>query len=288
MSVNHYRVFCETDGKFEYLWSESDPTDCPINSSHTIDTDKTTIIERIKTTKIEIKEESIETGGHFACLTNLITCDANSTAQSITILPMPISALVTIFVSSAANEGDAVSLSINPNKTIGILTATTPGTANAWTSQNYTVGTTVVYSDKLYTCIKDTVANDSPTNIVYWARGYGLSVSPTVAQYAKIGFYLTLDNGNVATDVGRVISINATNNYIYVENNISQVYGFGTVAKLNVYVFRDFIIGPANEYTIGMSKIGGSYIPADTPIVVTYHNNSSSNKTLVGRLEYLY
>lgn len=35
MSV-YYRIFCETDEKWEYKWGPGEPTECPTNATHTI------------------------------------------------------------------------------------------------------------------------------------------------------------------------------------------------------------------------------------------------------------
>lgn len=45
--VHKYRVWCDTDGKYVTVWGESEPTSCPENTGHTIDTTKTTILQTI-------------------------------------------------------------------------------------------------------------------------------------------------------------------------------------------------------------------------------------------------
>lgn len=47
-TVNKYRVRCLTDNKYEEVWAEQEPTVCPINTVHTIDTTLTTIIDTVK------------------------------------------------------------------------------------------------------------------------------------------------------------------------------------------------------------------------------------------------
>ena len=32
----YYRIYCETDSKWEYLWSNSEPTTCPTNAGHSV------------------------------------------------------------------------------------------------------------------------------------------------------------------------------------------------------------------------------------------------------------
>jgi len=46
MNLYKYRVYCSTDSKHEYTWvdeADGEPTTCPTNTSHTIDTSKTVI-----------------------------------------------------------------------------------------------------------------------------------------------------------------------------------------------------------------------------------------------------
>lgn len=46
-SVYKYRIWCDTDSKYVETWAEVEPTDCPENNGHTIDSTKTTILETI-------------------------------------------------------------------------------------------------------------------------------------------------------------------------------------------------------------------------------------------------
>jgi len=45
MSLDYYRIWCVTDGKYEYEWSETEPTVCPVNPAHTIDPTKTAVVD---------------------------------------------------------------------------------------------------------------------------------------------------------------------------------------------------------------------------------------------------
>ncbi len=46
-AVYKYRVWCVTDSKYVEVWAEEEPTTCPENNGHTIDPDKTTIVEEL-------------------------------------------------------------------------------------------------------------------------------------------------------------------------------------------------------------------------------------------------
>lgn len=45
MSVDRYRIRCLTDNKYEYEWSETEPTVCPVNPAHVIDAAATAAID---------------------------------------------------------------------------------------------------------------------------------------------------------------------------------------------------------------------------------------------------
>jgi len=44
-TVYKYRVWCNTESGWQYVWAEEEPTVCPNNTGHTIDSDKTSISE---------------------------------------------------------------------------------------------------------------------------------------------------------------------------------------------------------------------------------------------------
>jgi len=43
--VNQFRVWCETDNQWEFVWTDTEPAVCPVNGTHTITLDKTSIIK---------------------------------------------------------------------------------------------------------------------------------------------------------------------------------------------------------------------------------------------------
>ena len=163
--------------------------------------------------------------------------------------------------------------------------------ATIWSSQNYTEGQGVIYNNKVYTCILDTVNNEEPTNITYWQHGLRIPVSQTVIDNTSIGYLIKLDNFTNNDDVERIIKIDTVNNYIYVETNPTNSYSAAspTYVRQNVYTIRNYEIGNPWEHEIGASKIGGCYIPANVLITIEYVNKSvTTDKVLIGRVEYLY
>jgi hypothetical protein len=44
--LNKYRVWCNTQSKYEFTWDEAAPTSCPTNGAHSIDSSKTSIVQK--------------------------------------------------------------------------------------------------------------------------------------------------------------------------------------------------------------------------------------------------
>ena len=58
--VNKYRLWCETEQAYVYTWGEEEPTLCPNNSAHTIDSSKTAIDATIGNQNVVISEYTDE------------------------------------------------------------------------------------------------------------------------------------------------------------------------------------------------------------------------------------
>lgn len=292
-TIFKYKIYCATDDTYEYVFSQTEPSTCPTNTSHTIIPEKTVVVDTIDSTSVSVKEESTQTGGNFGCTTLNVTSNAHSIDSISVSWPFPISALCVQFVSTESHRGSFIDMSVGKNTIIGYLTSNI-SPATSWSSQNYSLGDKVIFTDtigsRVYTCIKDTVSNESPTNKIYWILGYELSVSSTVVNITYIGYYIKLFDGVNNDDVGRVLFKNISTNKIYVELNPSHSFSASspTYIRQSVYILKNYEIQEPWEHNIGQSKIGGAYIPADISITIDFTNNSDSSQTILGRVEYLY
>lgn len=294
-TIYHYRLKCTTDNKNEFVWSDTVPTTCPINTSHTIDTSSIVVVGKKNDNELSIKEETTPTGGHFSTHTVHIDAAQNTTTPYVIKFPFPISALMVSFVSEETHRADSISLIVGKNAIIGAIT-TNITAKNAWISQNYVVNDEVRYDDgngyKNYICILNTVSNEVPTNTIYWSVStLSIDVSLTVIQNTALGYYVNINDGINEDNVGRVTKVDTINNKIEVEFSTinNYLYIMPTYILNSVYMFKDYEIGPPWEHTIGESKIGGSSVPTNMPITIEYTNISpSTNKVLIGRVEYLY
>jgi len=291
-----YRVRCTTHNKFEtWVLKSTDPvpTTCPSNTAHTIDTAATTIVDTISDNVVKIREESTPTGGHYHTTTLKITADGGTTGSATMSWPHPISALALDFISIDAQKGDFIDVVIGENTIVGAITANV-SSASAWSAQNYVVGDIVTYThpvfgSRVYTCMTDTVSNDLPTNIMYWRHGLEVSVSQTVIDYTKIGFYIQLFDGTNVDNLKRVLYVDTENKKIYLESNTTNSYSAATptYVQRSVYVVKDYEMGAGWEHIFGRSKIGGNYIPADIVVRVIYTNNGVSTQDIIGQVEIL-
>jgi hypothetical protein len=248
--VNQYKIWCTTDTKWEYVWGTTTPTTCPTNTAHTVDTNSVAIHKTIGEPFVTVKEEEVPTGGHFRAETIHITAGNYEDKSVDFIWPIPISVLSIIVHPTSGMEGDDITVRVAPDTTVGVLTATGATGANV------------------------------------------LDVSSTVTDNIKVGYHACLagHTGAIA-DLGRVTDVNAAQGQITTEFPVTG-WDFApalTAVVQNVYMMHHHEIPTsAIPFPVGNSKIGASYIPANTTVRATYHNSSTGTKDFVATVEYLY
>jgi len=163
--------------------------------------------------------------------------------------PHPITALTTTVQTTPDLIDDTVEVTVAPGTVIGVLAG------------NISPGTSVI------------------------------PVSSTVLQYLSIGFYVTINDLVNTDNLGRVISIDTVNSTMTIETATihSFVASSPCYIKMGVKYVDNWVIGPSTQYIIGEGKVGGTYIPANKIIRISYTNNSpSATKNLYAILEFLY
>lgn len=113
-----------------------------------------------------------------------------------------------------------------------------------------------------------------------------LHVSDSVFTQAniKIGYYITV-NGQ---DLGRIIKKDKTNLTITIENPLKTDLIPGTYIMFTVKIVPNWRFNASGFCSVGESKIGASYIPANTKMRMIYHNNSGKSKWFVISIDYMY
>lgn len=251
-TINKYRINCTTDGD-TFVWAETEPTTCPVNTSHTIVSADTTIVDLNEPDVMTIKEESTPTQGFYRFQGYKHSIPAsdpvgNVSTNAVT-FPFPTSIINGWFYASESQVGDRVDAVIGENTIVGTITAN--------------------------------VANTDTT----------LNVSSTVIDNAEVGWDINLFNGVVSEDLGRVLSKDVGNSQIIVENGAVNNFNAAppTYVRLAVNTIDCMHINVPNvRYAFAEKKLGGRYLPANTTINIKYTNNEGNAKSFVYNLEYLY
>lgn len=291
--VYQYRYKCDTENKYIYDLLFDEPTQCKNGAGHTIR--DINIFAEYNQNVTKILEEHVPTGGNYQTTTLNMNIPAGSTVTNGLWFPIPISALTVHFATGESHRGDIINGTAVKDAITGNITSdVTPATG--WTGINYVEGDSVTYNispfgEITYTCHTDTVSSELPTDDQYWTHGFRVEVSQTVIDNAMVGYYIKLNNFSTSDDLKRIISIDANNNYLYLEKNPTNSYSAATptYVQMSVYTIKDYQFGEPGEHDLGGSKIGGSHIPKFKQICIEYINGSTGiDKNIVGRIEYLY
>lgn len=196
------------------------------------------------------EEPGQRTGGHYLGLGLKHEVPAGVDTQSSTTYsyPIPIGLIDFEYVVESNMQGDELCILVAPDTTIGAITA------------DVTAGDTVI------------------------------NVSPTVTANTKIGYKLDLDDGTNVDELGIVTAINVVGGTVTMET--AAVNNFlaatPTYVKQSIFLAKDVRLNGSAPMDMGSAKIGASYLPANTPWKIIYHNKEGSAKTFSGILEILY
>lgn len=250
--LNKWRIYCETDAIYEYIWVSDDdpnPTTCPTNTSHTITSSLTRIVETREPSVVTISQESTKTGSHYEWVSIQFDAIANTTTTYTFSYPYAINILSAMVQTGVENKGDTLSWYMTKDSVIGTITS-------------------------------DVAAEDTVIN-----------VSSTVTDTIHVGFMVNLYDG-VNTDIcGRVVLTDADAGTITVSIASTQIFLAVTPTYVRMTVpFLDKVeMGHPSRWQIGDSKINSSYVPADTIATCEYTNNhETQDKRATMYMEILY
>jgi len=227
----------------------TEPTTCPTDTAHTINLSSIAITDIVTSQLVEIKEETVPTGGHYQATTKAVTANGIETTSTDFTWSHPISVLDLCMQPQPENKGDMVSLLVSPDTMMGPISSdvSVGGTQVTLTAPQIAVL-------KLGYCVK----LDDDTNT---------------------------DDVGVITDINTstnvvTFSTPTTNAFLAAAP---------TFLLMTIQVLKDFeLYNTAVPINVGGAKIGGSYVPADTIVRVVYQSNSVGTKKLVTIVEYLY
>lgn len=247
-TIYKYRVYCNSDTRYETAWGETEPLTCPVNTNHTIDRSKTVIIDTITQSIVQIKDEDIATGGNYQCATILLEAPPHTTTTKDVSWPYPVSVFSITFNTSPDHEGTILNSIAAPDATIGAIVAPLPANCNT------------VYA--------------SSTVFNYISIGFHMKVTDGINS-DDLGEVLAIDKvHNKITTMYKT-----THNY----SPLSPTY-----VQMTVYRIKDFIFGPAGKYTVGKVRLVGAPIPANIIIRTMYENNTDKYLKLMAQVQIAY
>lgn len=249
--IYKYRINCQTDG-YVYTWDETEPTKCPIDTSHTITTSDTAVIEIRDPEVVTIKEETTKTNGIYKSKGYCIPIPSgnvgNVTIESVK-YKLPINLMNAWFFANEAHKSDEITVKIAANTIIGSITGNIPS------------GESII------------------------------PVSQSVFDNSYTGYDIGLYNGISSEHLGMLMSHDSVNGNITVENPTSLTWNTSpltTYVRMTPILIDHCIINSEGKYMFAEKKIGGKYFPENTPIEVNYTNNTGNAKNFVFTLEFLY
>jgi hypothetical protein len=246
--VKLWRVYCNDESAFFQVWSPTEPTACPNNVAHTIDPDKTTVIDKISKSEVQIQEELVSTQGIYRYQGYKYTIPAG-TVGDITVLNLewdyPITLLNGHFDASLDQVGDVIDGWVVPNTPIGYTTAAVN--------------------------IGDTLIN----------------VSSTVLQYIYIGYTVKITDGVNTVELGECIAKDIVNNTITVQTASSIAFSPGAYVQIIVKVVDQNYVATNDRYEFAKKKVGGKTLN-DCKFQINYKNNTGLAKDFSFGLEFMY
>lgn len=250
-AIYKYRVYCITEADYIETWAMTEPTVCPNVNTDTIDQTSWTIVDKVSEEVVQVKEEDTPTGGHFIaeCLDFDVPASAGDHNFDLS-WPINIAILSTSVAATDGNVGDKIEVMGSPDTVIGGITA------------DVNVGDTTI------------------------------NVQPTIFAYAKVGYNVSLlnaSNGQIS-QLGRILSMDPVAGTVIMETASDKAHSAAapTYFRITVCRIHNFRFAISGLYTIGVAKIGASYLPANTPVRVIYNNVDGLAKKLAFYVEYLY
>lgn len=123
-TVNKYRIWCNTEADYVYSWSETEPTTCPTDPAHSINTSLTTIVDTVETSRVIVEDYTV---GYFETSHVVMNIPVGTPGdiEEIDIeWPMDILLWRTILKPTSDMIGDFITVVAGPETTIGVAAAT--------------------------------------------------------------------------------------------------------------------------------------------------------------------
>lgn len=251
LTVKKYNCYCLVEEKFVSTWADSVPKVCPNNKDHPIDENNIAILDSMNTQSVFIQGKAY---------------DANKIG------------------GQYFYHGNILNIGVD-DITFQDVLFKIPSTIFGLTFMSSEVhrGDFIDITVNPNTLCGTITAPVNPGDTV-------INMDANVLNNMKLGWYLTLDNGQGTTnDLGMILDINAVEGTVTVDKPAKTNFApWLTMVQFTIYMVKDFAITEPTLYSIGYGGQAGVDVPGGTVFRMVYHNNSEIAKVLSYRFEYFY
>lgn len=253
-TIYQWRIYCNVEATFKFVWSETAPTTCPTDTGHSVNPLSVSEVGVLSDESIQIKDIIYPPGpvtllsGRYRAKTHAFDALASTTTTSTFSLPYPIALLSGKLITDATANGDIVSMDAGANTTLGAITASLIAT--------------------------DTVIPLS---------GVTLALPQLI-----IGAFVRLTDGTNTTPYLIVIAKSSTD--ITVSAPVGYIFSHltPTYLQIKVVIADEIELAGDGIYTFGTRTVAKSYIPANTNLRVIYNNTHGTDRRVSVFYEYYY
>jgi hypothetical protein len=265
-SVTEYRIYCTTQGAWQYVWGTVPPTTCPTDTAHAVNPNSVQEVQVVSSTKIEVEQVAVDPAGgaspagYFRFMTTRYTAAAavSPTVPTTTVhdfsYPYPVAIATLGRMSAQAEYGNSMSLYVLPlDPTADFLTA------------SVAIGATTI------------------------------SVAGTIFAAVKVGFHIFLGTGSMTEAnfltyeaLGDVLSFDATALTVTFETPCVAAYAPGTLVYLALCPLKDAVIGHAAYRTPGENTLGSTFLKANNVVRAVYTNHVEAPVDVITDVQCFY
>ena len=233
-SINKYRIYCNTEAQYQYVWNDSPPVACPVNTAHTVDPTTIAIVDTVSNDSVNVIQQAGTTNGNYGLCSHSFDIQPNSTESYTFSYPYNCSISSVHFTTNSSQTGDLVSCWTAPHTPIGSITS------------NVSVG--------------DTVVSVSQTAIQELCLGYLVTLNDGT-NTCEMGRAFAIDSVNlkVTCEMASTAAFSAAT---------------PTAVQMSFPTVSNFEIADPNLISLGENHIGAAFLPANVPITVIYQNKS--------------
>lgn len=247
-TITKYKIYCITEDCWKYKWDTNPITKCPDDTTHNVNPDSVLIDDVITNNTVIVSSEPDVYKTGGHYRTTTAHFMANPNSVTIHETTFPYPIALSCVQIHASAEN------------IGDIVdcCAPPPTVVGILTQPAQIDSTVLF------------------------------VSPTVIANVAVGYYITLTDGTNTDECGAIISIDANNGTIKIENKLGNNYNQNTFVKMAIYFIKDYYINIAGFHKFAYNKIGSSYLPENTVGRIYYKNNSQNQKMFCLMTEFFY